>query len=125
MLDKSNKERGEEKLQCEELIKNLTEEKKKAEQELKSTLQEFDQWIDKTQKQVWAHNLAKLKEEAEDPTKNERDELLEEKKQWVEEKKAMKEEIKKLKHMVVDLVNAANGDKQKLKIIKDICNKED
>ena len=32
----------------------------------------------------------------------------------------MKEEIKKLEHMVVDLVNAANGDKQNLKIIKDI-----
>ena len=54
-----------------------------------------------------------MKEEAEDPTKIERDELLEEKKQWVQEKKVMKEEINKLEHMVVDLVNAGNGNKQK------------
>ena len=74
---------------------------------------------------MWAHNLAKMKEEAEDPTKIERDELLEEKKQWVEEKKAMKEEINKWEHMVVDLVNAGNGNKQKLKMIKDICDKKD
>ena len=66
-----------------------------------------------------------MKEEAEDPTKNERDELLEEKKKWVEEKKAMKKEINKLEHMVVDLVNAGNGNKQKLKMIKDICDKKD
>ena len=72
MHEKSNKERDEEKLQCEELIKNLTEEKKKAEQELRSTLDEFNNWIDKTQKEVWAHNLAKMKAGAEDPTKIER-----------------------------------------------------
>ena len=124
MHEKSNRERDEEKLQNVELIKNLTEEKKKAEQELRSALDKFNNFIDKTQKQVWAHNLAKMKEEAEDPTKIERDELLEEKKQWVEEKKAMKEEINKLEHMVVDLVNAGNGNKQKLKMIKDICDKK-
>ena len=65
-----------------------------------------------------------MKEEAKDPTKIERDELLEEKKQWVEEKKAMKEEINKLEHMVVDLVNAGNGNQHKLKMIKDICDKK-
>ncbi|CAM0955171.1 unnamed protein product [Alopecurus aequalis] len=112
MYDVSNSARIDENIQHGQLMKQLADEKKKAEKDYIGLIAEVNKFMNDTEKRVHKENYKKIME----------GEVMNAKeKKWDEEKGGMKEEKKKIEYMMFDLLKVGEGNKEKIKRIKAIC----
>lgn len=118
----------EERIQNGEILKNLSEEKRKLEAKHTTLLADVEHFILDTEKRVHKHNYKRILDECEDQTKEalakaveEKNLLLEEKQKWEEENKQLKEEKIRLEQTLLDLLKSTDAHKEKMRKIKDLC----
>ncbi|CAM0909016.1 unnamed protein product [Alopecurus aequalis] len=142
MYEESNSGRIDDKIQTGKMLEELTLEKNKADKDYASLMADVKKYIVDLEKKVHQENYANIKSGVADELhslKKEvsvlRAELVMRKnlqmteaevmkgkqKAWDEEKEAMRQEKKKLEYNLYDLLKVTDGNKQKLKSIKAIC----
>ncbi|CAM0958226.1 unnamed protein product [Alopecurus aequalis] len=101
MYEESNSGRIDDKIQTGKMLEELTLEKNKADKDYASLMADVKKYIVDLEKKA---EVMKGKQKA-----------------WDEEKEAMRQENKKLEYNLYDLLKVTDGNKQKLKSIKAIC----
>ncbi|CAM0958245.1 unnamed protein product [Alopecurus aequalis] len=142
MYDDSNSARIDEKIQHGQLMKQLADEKKKAEKDYTCLIAEVKKFMNDTEKRVHKENYKKIMEGGEDDLeelkkqvevlrnevfmlnnvkKSQAEVMKAKEKKWDEEKEGMKEDKKKIEYMLFDLLKVSEGNNEKIKRIRAIC----
>ncbi|CAM0906141.1 unnamed protein product [Alopecurus aequalis] len=146
--DAANSARIDEKILNAEMLKTVSDEKKRVEKDYNSLTADVNKYMDEAHKRVLKENYKKIMANTEEDVgevhkevemyqavevlkkeivelkniqRSQADVMKAKEKTWIEENDALKEEKKKLEYMIFDLLKLKESNKEKFGRIKEIC----